>query len=255
MPEWGQGVVLTARRLATAAARVVALALPPRCPGCGAVTAADHQFCSDCWSALVFIGPPWCAGCALPFDTDRGGATLCGGCLQDLPPYTGARAAVAYGDVARTVALRLKYGGRAAFAETAARQMARLLPADADLLVPVPLHRWRLWTRGYNQAALIATALSRLKGIAHRNDLILRNRATPVLRGLGRRARQRAVAGAFALAPAAAQVVKGRHLVLVDDVFTTGATVAACTRLLRRAGAERVTVLCWTRVIGDSAGD
>ncbi len=234
---------------------VVSLALPPRCPGCAAVVAADHRFCATCWDGLTFLGPPWCAGCALPFEHDRGPDALCGPCLADPLPFRGARAAVAYGAVAKTVALRLKYGGRAAFAETAARQMVRLMPGDADLLVPVPLHRWRLWSRGYNQAALMAGSLARLTGRAMRSDVLLRTRATPVLRGLGGRGRVKALAGAFALAPEAREALKGRHVVLVDDVYTSGATTRACARLLLRGGAARVTVLCWARVVGDQTID
>lgn len=228
---------------------VLSLALPPRCPGCAAVVAADHRFCATCWDGLTFLGPPWCAGCALPFEHDRGPDALCGACLADRPPYAGARAAVAYGETARTLALRLKYAGRAAFAETAARLMLRLMPDDADLLLPVPLHRWRLWGRGYNQAALIAGALARLSGVPARHDVLLRTKATPVLRGLGGRGRAKAVAGAFTLDEGARSVLAGRHVVLVDDVFTSGATAAACTRRLLRGGADRVTLLCWARVI------
>ena len=235
-------------------ATVVSLALPPRCPGCGAVTEADHRFCATCWDRLTFLGPPWCAGCAMPFAFDRGAGALCGECLADPPRHAGARAAVAYGEVAKTVALRLKYGRRAAFAETAARQMARLLPADADLLVPVPLHRWRLWSRGYNQAALIADALARAGRVPAARALLVRRKATPVLRGLGPGGRAKAVAGAFVVKGDRA-MLRARHVVLVDDVYTTGATADACTRVLLRAGAAKVTVLCWARVIGEDGDD
>ncbi len=116
------------------------------------MTAADHRFCAACWSSLRFLGPPWCARCQLPFEFDRGGDAVCARCLAEPPPHDGVRAAVAYGEVARHVALKLKYGGRAACAATMARAMARLMPEGADLLVPVPLHRWRIWSRGFNQA-------------------------------------------------------------------------------------------------------
>lgn len=158
------------------------------------------------------------------------------------------RAAVAYGSVARTVALRLKYARRTAYAETAARLMLRHMPAEADLLVPVPLHRRRLWARGYNQAALIADRLSDLCGVPVDRTTLQRHRATAPLRGHSRSARALAVRAAFEVR---GDDVQGRHVVLVDDVYTSGATTDACTAVLRRAGAASVTVLAWTRVLDD----
>ncbi len=175
--------------------------------------------------------------------------------MADPPLHSGVRAAVAYGDVARSVALKLKYSGRLACAETMARAMARLMPKDADLLVPVPLHRWRIWSRGFNQAALIATALSRAGGIPAEAELLCRVKATPVLRGLGAKGRAKAVSGAFALAPGSVGKLGGKTVVLVDDVHTSGATAAACTRVLKRGGAAKVILLCWARVLGSQALD
>lgn len=142
-----------------------------------------------------------------------------------------------------------------AAAATMARAMTRLMPAEADLLVPVPLHRWRLWSRGFNQAALIADTLGEAHGLPVARDLLQRVKATPVLRGLGARARAKAVAGAFALAPDAREKLKGRTVVLVDDVHTSGATSEACARLLKRGGAARVILLCWARVLPGEAAD
>lgn len=228
--------------------RVVDLALPPRCPGCGAVTGADHRFCAACWAELRFIGPPWCAWCRTPFAFDRGPDALCADCLRSRPRHAGIHAAVAYGEVARTVALRLKYGGRTAYAETVARPMARLMPDDAELLVPVPLHRWRLWGWGFNQAALIAAAVGRRAGVPDDPFVLRRATATPVLRGLSRRERARAVSGAFAVSSRADRL-RGKKVVLVDDVHTSGATADACTRTLLKAGARSVAILCWALVL------
>jgi len=238
--------------LAQALRGVITVALPPRCAGCGTPVGEDHRFCASCWGGLRFLGPPWCAACNLPFDFDRGDGALCGACLAQPPRHAGVRGAVAYGPVARDLALRLKYGGRIAFAETMARQMARLMPEGTDLLIPVPLHRWRIWTRGFNQAALIADALSRLTGMPNDRTALIRIRRTAPLRGLGGRQRAKMVAGAFATAAGAGGRLRGRAIVLVDDVYTSGATADACTRALLRAGATSVTILCWARVLTDS---
>jgi len=130
--------------------------------------------------------------------------------------------------------------------------MQRVLPAGADVILSVPLHRRRLWGRGYNQAALIADALGRRSGIPVRHDVLRRVKATPSLRGLGRRARAKAVRGAFAVDPARRAGLVGASIVLVDDVFTSGATAGACAAMLKRAGAARVVILCWARVIDDT---
>ena len=228
------------------------LALPPRCAGCGEIVGAAHRFCAGCWSRLRFVGPPWCAGCNMPFTYERGAGARCAACLADPPRHSGVRAAVAYGDVARTLALRLKYAGRTAYAETAARLMLRHMPEHASLLVPVPLHRWRLWRRGYNQAALIADSLSALSGVPCDWTTLQRHRATPPLRGHSANERRAAVRAAFRVIGGG---VAGHHVVLVDDVYTSGATTDACTAILLRAGAASVTILAWTRVLEGEAAD
>lgn len=201
---------------------------------------------------MRFVGPPWCAACRTPFGFDRGADALCGVCLaEEPPPYDGTLAAVAYGPVAKHVALRLKYAGRTAFAETAARVMARLMPDHAKLLVPVPLDRWRLWGRGYNQAALIADALTRITGVPTARAALVRTRASHGMRGLNPRQRREAVKGAFAVPDSTA--VTGKSVLVIDDVQATGATVAQCARVLRKAGAARVGVMVWARVLDGEA--
>lgn len=244
--------------------QVVDFALPSRCPGCGAITAEPHRFCPACWPQLLFLGPPCCAICALPFDHAAGEGALCGGCTAEPPAFDRLRGAVAYGDLPRKVALKLKYGGRPAVAETMARFMERhLLPLSEGsgddrpkgnggaILVPVPLHRWRIWKRGYNQAALIALALARRAGLEARLDLIERVKATPPLKAMGPKARQDAVRGAFRVAARYKPALGGRTVILIDDVYTSGATANACAGALRHAGAARIEVLCWARVVRD----
>jgi ComF family protein len=225
------------------------LVLPPRCAGCGAMVAADGVFCAACWSAMRFLGPPWCAACNRPLPFDPGPGARCAPCLARPPRHSGVRAAVAYGPTASTLALRLKYGRRVGLARTMARHIARLVPPEVELLVLVPLHRGRLWSRGFNQAALIAAAVGKAAGRPHDAELLVRTRAAPPLRDASPAARRRAVQGAFAVPTPARERVAGRHLGLVDDVYTTGATTDAATRALLAAGASAVTILCWARVL------
>ncbi|MDO9369463.1 MAG: ComF family protein [Sphingopyxis sp.] len=236
---------------------IVDYALPPRCPGCGVIVGEDRQFCLTCWSSLQFLDGPACTRCSVPLPTALpGGAMACGACLATPPPFEGAPAAVAYGPVARTVALRLKYGRRTGHARLMARLMVRHLPTAGDgeqmMLVAVPLHRWRLWSRGFNQAALVVDELARLTGASHDHHVLLRTKPTASLRGKGRRERERIVVGAFALSPDAKARVAGRHVVLVDDVHASGATLRAAARTLKRTGASRVSALTWARVVPEA---
>lgn len=235
---------------------VINAVLPPRCAACRAVTAGDAGFCPDCWTALDFLVGPACARCDLPFEVPQGEGALCGTCIADPPPYSRVHVSLAYGDVSRSIVMRLKYGRRTGFARLMARLIAgtlgrveRAFDDQPPLIVPVPLHRWRIWSRGFNQSAEVGRHLSRLTGWPTAVDLIERRRRTPPLRGLGKAARARTVRGAFGLADGAREALKGRTIILVDDVFTTGATAAACSRLLLRGGAASVEVAAFARVI------
>lgn len=219
-------------------------ALPPRCAGCGSITSEVGLFCQSCWHELDFLSGG-CQRCGHPLEATE--ADTCGAChAEDKPALDRIRAAVAYGDIARNLAIRLKYGRKTALARTMAAYMRRpLVELDPEaLLVPVPLHRSRLWSRGFNQAQLIAKALD------HRESdplLLRRTKRTPKLKGLNPSERRKLVSGAFALR--SERSVKGRKIILVDDVFTTGATADACARLLKRKGAARVELLAWARVL------
>lgn len=229
---------------------VTRFALPPRCAGCGVIVDGDHRLCAACWGGLDFLANDGCARCGQPLAGTLAADLVCGPCIASPPAHDGVRAAVAYDAIARTIVLKLKYGGRASAAEFIARLLARHLdPAEAGVLIPVPLHRRRIWTRGYNQAALIARALARRTGSDLLIDGLVRVRHTPVLQGIGAHARAKAVRGAFRVGDRHREAVRGRTIWLVDDVHTSGATSNACAHTLKKAGAARVILLCWARVL------
>jgi len=221
-------------------------ALPPRCAGCGAVTAEVGLFCAQCWPELEFMNGG-CQRCGMPLvATD---AATCGACLAEPGPLDRIRAAVAYGERARSLVLRLKYGRKTAVAKTMAGYMRRPLSElhPEAVLVPVPLHRQRLWSRGFNQAQLIAAALTKVSGRPNDPWLLQRVKHTPRLKGMSVSERRRTVQNAFAVR--AGGEVRGLHVVLVDDVYTSGSTAAACARLLKRKGAASVELIAWARVV------
>jgi len=222
-------------------------ALPARCAGCGTIVDEVHSFCPDCWNQVEFLGDTGCSSCGLPLEATD--ADLCGACIARPPRIQRTRSAVAYDDLSRSIAIRLKYGRKVALARTMARYMAPLVrPGDSDgILVPVPLHRSRLWKRGFNQSALVAAELARTTGLRSEPRLLKRVRRTPALKGMSLTQRRRTVAGAFRVDPSVE--LGGQTIVLVDDVLTTGSTANACARVLKRAGAGRVELVSWARVV------
>ncbi|MBN8891152.1 MAG: phosphoribosyltransferase [Rhodospirillales bacterium 70-18] len=229
------------------------LLLPPNCVTCDAPVGAPGQFCAACFRQTSFVAEPCCARCGVPFTHagQAGPARICLACLDHPPPWGRARAALAYDEQSRLMVLPFKYADRTDLAAALAPLMARAgaaLLREADLLVPVPLHRRRLAARRYNQAALLARALGRLSGVPALPDGLVRSRATQSLAGLSAGERARAVAAAFAVRPRRAAAIAGRRVLLVDDVLTSGATCAACTRALLEGGAAGVDVLVAARV-------
>lgn len=224
------------------------LVLPPRCIACGEEVGEINALCVACWRKITFLGEPWCACCGLPFDHDLGAGALCGACAEGPPAYDRARSALRYDEGSRGLILAFKHGdrlhGAPAFGEWIRRAGAALL-ADADLAMPVPLHWTRLFSRRYNQAALLAYAIRRAGGPTVAPDWLIRRRRTPSQGEFGPEGRLRNVRSAFALKPG--KSVKGLKVVLVDDVLTTGATLEECARVLKRAGAARVDALALAR--------
>jgi ComF family protein len=229
------------------------LLLPPQCLTCDAAVDEPGRLCAECFRETSFVGEPCCFACGVPFS--RPGAVgperLCRVCLLQAPPWGRARAALRYDAQARRIVLPLKYADRVDLARPLAALMARagaVLLREAEVLVPVPLHRRRLLSRRYNQAALLARALGRASGLPVAVDALRRVTATAPLGEMSAAARLRTVSGAFAMRPGRAAAVAGRRVLLIDDVLTSGATCGACATVLRAAGAASVDVLVAARV-------
>ena len=197
----------------------IGIALPPRCLGCGLVVDQDDSLCTGCWATLTFAGTPRCAACGIPFEIPADEEALCAPCLDQRPSFSEARAAVVYDPLPRTMLMRFKYGGKPHLARMMARHIRLVAPEWLDdenaLLIPVPLARWRLWRRGYNQAGLIAQALARLSAAQTLPGGLVRHRATRSSGGLSRRQRFENVRGAFRVADGAKGKIKGKSVILV----------------------------------------
>lgn len=245
-------------KLAEALAPVVDLVFPPRCQLCGGSVAAQSGLCAECWSGLSIPGSPACDRCQHPFSSAWQVAerAICPACLAAPPDHDGIAAATIYNDASRRLVLAFKHGRRIGISATMARLMASRLPEPGNdwLVLPVPLHRWRIWYRGFNQAALLAQDIARIRGHQLLVDGLWRKRRTRTLGELGRKARARTLAGAISVNPAFAAQLKARDIILVDDVLTTGATSRACVRVLKQAGARRVVIACFARVLREVDG-
>ena len=227
---------------------------PPVCAHCRAATEGPDALCAQCWGRLALIERPFCERLGTPFALDIGGMLLSPGAIANPPAFDRARAVARYDDIARALTHRHKYGDEIHLAPTLGRMMARAgseLIADADVIVPIPLHRIRLWTRRYNQAALLARVVADQAGKPLLVDGLVRRKHTPPQVGLSRTARAANMTGAFRILPDKAPLIEGRRVLLIDDVLTTGATANAAARVLRRAGATGIDVLTFARVAPD----
>jgi ComF family protein len=238
-------------------APLVDLVYPPRCPLCGTAIGAQSGVCAGCWSELRIPGEPACASCQRPFgDAHSGQGTVCAPCMASPPVHDGIAAGTLYGDGSRKLVLAFKHGRRIALAPMLARLIVARLPVLEGewLVIPVPLHRWRLWSRGFNQAALLAVEIARSTGASLEVDALVRTRRTPPLGGLGRKKRARTLTGAIAVNARRSHSLKNAQVILVDDVLTSGATSEACVRALKRAGVAKVVIACFARVLEEGSG-
>lgn len=235
------------------------LLFPPVCAGCRRHVSQPGVLCAQCWPKLRLLERPWCPVMGTPFAHDMGSGFLSAEAIADPPPFERARAAVAYSGVARQMVHGLKYQDRADLAPWMARWMMRAgaeLVADADVIVPVPLHWRRFLRRQFNQSAELARAISMLSGLPFAPSAVRRVKLTRQQVGLERHEREQNVRAAFRV-PAYAEIqLTGRRVLLIDDVYTTGATVRAVTMALKKGGAEAVDVLTFARVLpGDFQPD
>lgn len=221
------------------------IVLPPQDP----FTKSDKD-----WEDIQYLDEPCCAVCGFPFEYAVGEGALCAGCLAKPPRFTTARAAFVYNDASRDLVLSFKHGGRtenlSRFAAQLRRAGRRVLP-NANLIVPVPLHRTRRIKRRYNQSTLLGRALARVTNASFEPDALRRIRATASQGGQSASGRKRNVQGAFAVKEPGKERLQGANIILIDDVMTTGATLDACASVLLRSGANRVDALCLARVIRD----
>ena len=238
---------------------LVDLVFPPRCPLCGDALGEQGGLCIGCWSMLAIPGNPACALCQRPLGDTLGeadpGSLTCAPCMAAPPRHDGIAAATLYNPTSRDLVLAFKHGRRVGLATLLGRLMAgRLGDLEGEwLVVPVPLHRWRLWRRGFNQSALLArTIAAATSGRTLAVDALVRTRSTPSLGGLGRNDRAKALRGSIVVNPAWQARLAGAQVLLVDDVMTSGATTDACIRPLRRAKVGKVRIACFARVLDEA---
>ncbi len=240
------------RRVAAAGETLADLALPPQCLACDRHVARLGGLCPVCWGEFRLIERPFCEQLGTPFAYDLGTGALSAEAIADPPPFERCRAVAHFDEVARKLVHGLKYRDHVELARWMGGWMARAgadVIAEADVIAPVPLHRFRLWVRRFNQSAALAQAVARQAGKRFEPVLLKRVRATAQQVGLTASERDTNVRGAFRVMPGSRPEIAGRRVLLVDDVYTTGATVKAATRALLRGGAGAVDVLCFARVV------
>ncbi len=250
MQSIGQLPLSLARRTGSAALNLL---LPPHCPGCHARLPEPDHLCAACFVGCHLIAPPLCTACGVPFaHAGQGGAGgMCPNCLAQPPAFRAARGAMAYQGIGKDLILRFKYASETGLANLFAPLMCRAgadLLSRATLIVAVPLHPTRLRARGYNQAVLLGRAIARRTGLPFLPDALIRTRATEKLRNTSALDRAQTMLGAISARASRLPRLAGQHILVIDDVMTSGATLSACANALREAGAKSIDGLVAARV-------
>lgn len=230
--------------------RALDIIFPPQCLVCEMLVPSHGTLCLSCWQKVPFIADPMCAACGLPFEFSIGDGALCGDCLQERPPYSRARSVFVYDEHSKSLVTGLKFHDQLHLASVYDGWLAKTgteLIHASDVIVPVPLSYRRFVGRRYNQAALLAQSLGKKTHLPVIPDALTRTRHTPPQTGLSRRQREDNVKGAFTINPRHAATIKGKSILLIDDVMTTGATLSACANVLLKNNAAAVNVLTLSR--------
>lgn len=253
--ETGSTLARLGHVVASVTRQLVDVVVPPVCLACQRPLGSLDALCATCWRQVRFIRPPLCDRLGIPMPYDTGGSIVSAAALANPPDWDRARAATHFEHVVRDLVHKLKYQDR----HDPCRLFARWITSagadilrGADVLVPVPLHRWRLLSRKFNQAALLANEVSRLTGVPRDPLLLRRRKPTPSQVGLTAAERQRNLSGAFEIPKSMRARIDGKRVVLIDDVITTGSTMGACARVLRRTGAAQVDVLAVAMVTDET---
>lgn len=224
---------------------------PPSCAECGVLIVEDVGVCAQCWQKISYIEKPLCDQMGVPFEYDPGSELLCAQALASPPPYARARYVARYDDVARSLVQKMKYSDQTYLGKFMGGLMVKFgseLLQDSDVIIPVPLHPRRLFMRRFNQASLLADDVSSRSGLPVEHLILTRKYPTRSQIGLSANERQKNVARAFDVDTRHHQMLKGKRVLLIDDVVTTGSTIEACTKTLLQAGANHVNILAFARV-------
>jgi len=260
--EWSQAIKFAASFVVPRAQKGCRSCLdflyPPLCISCGSQIGEPYSLCGECWHEVSFVDGPVCARCGLPFEIDPGENTVCAGCYAAPTSFDRARSIFHYDEASKRLMLGFKHGDRLERAPAFVNWLERAgcsLAEDADLIMPVPLHSSRPWRRRYNQAAILAQGIARRFGKVYAPALLERTRATPSQGSMpSAKARERNVSAAFGVAPSTQSKISRKNVLLLDDVYTTGATLNACAQALRRAGAQKIGALTLARVVRARSG-